>query len=345
MSSDPNDSANNAAPSETAGSDTTRIDPAWTTTLANASLAAYTDFEDHTYQPQLSGYTFIDRFTGWDGWLFGYGRVERFGLIFKSQTVATRFVVAFRGTDSDSDALEDAFFDFSTFKPYRNSVSPTPDDVASGFNGIYTTKGDCMKETMQQQVFSKLQSQQVTEVYITGHSLGGALSQLFTLDMRVSFPNLKIQTMNFASPRVGGSNWGKACVAAGAAQRITRVINTYDLVPKGPLSLDPWDQYVSLGAEFETSFYGGYIPGDLLPRHRLLNLQYVLTKCLPLNPQIWVGTFDDAVNGNYKMQSTAPPSASMDEVLAKLRELNSLERSIRASTSRFEPLTQSQVPR
>lgn len=341
MSSDPNDSADNAAPGEAAASGVSWIDPALTTTLAAASLAAYSDFDQAgKYQPQLNGYTFFGRFTGWDGWLLGSGREERFGLIFRSQTVAGRFVVAFRGTDSDWDALEDAFFEYATFTPYRNSVSPTPDDVSAGFNGIYSAIGNSMNRTMQRQIFGMLQSQQVSEVYITGHSLGGALSQLFTLDMRVSLPNVNIRTINFASPKVGATDWGRACANAGAAQKITRVINYYDLVPDTPWSPDIFDQYVSLGAEFQTAFYGGDLPMDALRRHRLLNLQYVLAKCLPRSPQIWAGTFPDAVNPNYTMTSTAPPGASRDEVLAKLRELNSAEHSIRAANSP-EPSTQS----
>jgi hypothetical protein len=147
-----------------------------------------------------------------------------------------------------------------------------------------------MTQTMQQQIFGFLQSTQMSEVYITGHSLGGALSQLFTLDMRVSFPTVKIQTINFASPKVGASDWATACINAGAAQRITRVINYDDIVPDLPISFDIFDRYVALGAEFRTLFYGGYLPFDALPRHRLLNLQVVLKNCLPLNPQIWVGT-------------------------------------------------------
>lgn len=343
MSSNQNDSANNAPPSEAAASGAMRIDPALTTTLAAASLAAYTDFEDHTYKPQLSGYTFVGRFNGWDDWFREYGREDRYGLIFKSQTVANRFVVAFRGTDSDSDALAEAFFEFSTFKPYRNSVSPVPDDVSAGFNDIYSTMGGSMTQTMQQQIFGFLQLQQMSEVYITGHSLGGALSQLFTLDMRVSFPSVKIQTINFASPKVGGSHWSTACSNAGAVQRITRVINFYDIVPGLPPSWDIFDKYVSLGAEFRTAFYGGYLPMDAPARHRLLNLQVVLKNCLPLNPQIWIGTFGDAVSPNYKISSIAPPSASKDEMLAKLRELNSLERSSREGNSLAEPLIQSQA--
>ncbi len=341
MNSNPNDSINNAAPDETAVSGSMRLDPALTMTLADASLAAYMDFDTPNYKPQLNGYTFFGRFTGWDDWFWTDGRVERFGLIFKSQTVANRFIVAFRGTDSDSDALEDAFFEYSTFKPYRNSVSPIVNDVSSGFNGIYSTKGGSMTQTMQQQIFGMLQSQQMSEVYITGHSLGGALSHLFTLDMCISFPNVKIQTINFASPKVGGGYWSRACSNAGATQKITRVINYWDLVPDLPVSIDIFDQYVSIGAEFRTAFYGGYLPMDELPRHRLLNLRFVLKNCLPLNPQIWVGTFYDAVYQNYLMKSTPPPSVSKNEVSAKLRELNSLENSIREADSCSEPFIQS----
>ncbi len=340
MSSDSNDSANNAAPSETAAG-TLRLDPVLTTALAEASLAAYTDFENPNTFKNPTGYTFLARFYGWDDWFWEYGRVESFGLIFKSQTIANRYIVAFRGTDSDSDALEDAFFEYSTFKPYRNSVSPVVNDVSAGFNGIYSTKGGNMTQTMQQQIFSTLQTLQLSEVYITGHSLGGALSQLFTLDMRVSFPNVNIQTINFSSPKVGGHNWAKACSNSGAIPKITRVINYWDLVPDTPYSIDIFDEYVSLGAVFQTAFYGGYLPFDALPRHRLLNLKLVLKNCLPLNPQIWVGTFNDAVYQNYLMTSTAPPSMSKDEMLAKLRELNSLESATRAAASRSEPLTES----
>lgn len=341
MNSNPNDSVENAVPDETALSGSMRLDPALTMTLAGASLEAYTDFEKPNYQPQLNGYTFIGRFTGWDDWFWSYGRVEKFGLIFKSQTAANRFIVAFRGTDSDSDALEDAFFEYSAFKSYRNSVSPVADDVSAGFNGIYSKKGDSMTQTMQQQIFGMLQSQQMSEVYITGHSLGGALSQLFTLDMCVSFPGVKIQTINFASPKVGGHNWGKACLNSGATQKITRVINYWDIVPDVPLSIDIFDKYVSLGAEFRTAFYGGYLPMDALPRHRLLNLQFVLKRCLPLNPQIWIGSFADAVNDKYSMVSKAPPAVSKDEMLTELREVNRIEDSIRGTDNRSEPFIQS----
>jgi hypothetical protein len=340
MSSNQIDSANNVTPTETPSSDVMQIDPRLTLALAQASLAAYNDYEGKPYMPPPD-YRFFARFTGWDDYIGPYGSEERFGLIFQycgPQQIANRFIVAFRGTDSYSDMLEDAFWEWSTFKPYRNSVSPTPDDVSGGFNDIYSTKGSSMSATMQQQIFSLL-PQQPSEVLITGHSLGGALSQLFTLDMRVSFPNVGIKTINFASPRVGGRDWQGACNNSGATSKLTRVINYYDLVPDFPQAF--FDNYVSIGAEFQTAFYGGYLPFDELPRHRLLNLQTVLNHCLWAKPQIWVGTFWDAVNPKYQMKSVAPPDVSKDEMVAKLRELHSLEKSTRAAKSVLTPCTRS----
>lgn len=341
MSSDQTHSANNATPTETVASGATQIDPPLTWTLAQASLAAYNDYEGKSYTSPPN-YRFFARFTGWDEWIGELGEEERFGLIFKycgPQQIANRFIVAFRGTDSYSDMLRDAFWERATFEPYRNSISPTPDDVCNGFDGIYATKGGSMSASMQQQIFSLL-PENPSEVLITGHSLGGALSQLFTLDMRVSFPNVGIKTINFASPRVGGQNWKGACDSSAATSKITRVINYYDYVPDFPQAFS--DNYVSIGAEFQTAFYGpdwGIL--DELPRHRLLNLQTVLNHCLWLNPQVWVGTFWDAVNPNYQMQSIAPPDVPKDAMIAKLRELHALEISTRAADSRATPLIQS----
>lgn len=341
MNSDQIHSADNDAATETQAPDAMRIDPAMTWTLAQASLAAYNDYEGKPFTPPAN-YRFFARFTGWDDWIGEFGEEERFGLIFKyfgPQQIANRFIVAFRGTDSYSDMLEDAFWEWSTFKPYRNSVSPTPDDVCGGFNGIYATKGGSMSATMQQQIFSLL-PENPSEVLITGHSLGGSLSQLFTLDMSASFPNVRIRTINFASPRVGGQDWKAACDNSGATSKITRVINYYDYVPDFPQMIV--DNYVSIGAEFQTAFYGpdwGIL--DELPRHRLLNLMTVLSHCLWLPSQIWMGNFWDAVKPNYLMKSIAPPNVSKDEIIAKLRELHELEISTRAAESRTTPLIQS----
>lgn len=235
MSSNQIHSANNATPTETATSGAMRLDPVLTSALAQASLAAYYDYEGKPYTPPPN-YKFFARFTGWDDWVGEYGEEERFGLIFMycgPQQIANRFIVAFRGTDTYSDMFEDAFWESATFQPYRNSISPTPDDVCSGFNEIYATKGGSMSASMQQQIFSLL-PEHPSEVLITGHSLGGALSQLFTLDMRVSFPNVGIKTINFASPKVGGQDWQGACNSAGTTSKITASSTTTIMCPISP---------------------------------------------------------------------------------------------------------------
>ena len=317
--------------------DLTQLDPLLTLALAQASLDAYSDYEGLPYVPPPN-YQFFARFTGWDDWFGEFGQEEPFGLIFKycgPALIANRFIVAFRGTSSLSDMYEDAFWERTTFQPYRNSVSPAADDVCTGFNGIYSKRGGEMSASMQEQIFSLLPPQP-SEVLITGHSLGGALSQLFTLDMRVSSPQVAINTINFASPRVGGKDWEAACDTAGATPHITRVINYKDLVPDFPLAL--FDNYVAIGAEFQTAFYGkDWLILDEPYRHRMLNLQTVLMHCLYLSPQIWTGTFWDAVDTSYQMWSVAPPDVGKDELIAKLRELRMLELSTRTAAARTSP--------
>jgi triacylglycerol lipase len=305
----------------------TPLDATLTLALAQASLAAYLDYQQQSFAPPPN-YQFFGRFTGWDEWFGPIGREERFGVIFKyvgPEAVTDRFIVAFRGTSSDSDMLEDAFFEWSTFKPYRGTIAPVPDDVSAGFNGIYSRSGGSMSASMQKQLFAVLPAQP-SEIFITGHSLGGALSQLFTLDMRVSSPGVQIETLNFASARVGGRHWQAACDASGATQKIMRVINYYDYVPDVPLSFELSDKYVSIGAQFLTAFHGkDWGIFDELHRHSLANLTTVLTHCLILDPQVWTGTFWDATQHTYQMQSVAPPQQSREGLVAKLRELRASE--------------------
>lgn len=310
-----------------AAASTTALYPMLTLALAQASSAAYLDYQEQSFTPP-SNYQFFGRFTGWDEWFGSFGREERFGLIFKyvgPEPVTDRFIVAFRGTASDSDLFEDAFFEWSTFKPLRGSLAPVPDDVAAGFNGIYSRSGGSMSASMQKQLFAMLPAQPA-QIFITGHSLGAALAQLFILDMRASSPSVAVDSINFASPRVGGQHWQAACEASGAAPRITRVINYYDYVPDVPLSFEWSYKYVSIGAQFLTAFYGkDWGIFDELHRHSLANLTTVLTHCLMLDPQVWVGTFWDATQPTYQMQSVAPPQQSREALLAKLRELRASE--------------------
>ena len=334
--------SNLIVPSTVSASGSVRLNAAVTLALAQASVAAYNDFAGLPYTPPTD-YKYFARFRGWDPYS---GEAERFGLIFGYNgpaTVEDSYIVAFRGTDSLSDVLDDTLWNQVDFKPYSNSVSPSP-DVHQGFYEIYSkairVAPRIETPSMRDQIFSLLPNPD--EILITGHSLGAALSQLLTLDMRVSMPHVNIANLNFASPRVGGKKWEAACDNVGATGRITRVINYWDYVPDTPPEYIPpippspaW-HYVSIGAQFETAFSGPdwSAPIDELPRHSMLNLQTVLGKCVYIEPnQIWRGSFLDAAYGWYDMRSTAPPSGSRAPLIAKRKELQDLEASIRAGVA------------
>ncbi|MCW3467650.1 lipase family protein [Chitinophaga nivalis] len=292
--------------------------PPLTLALATASVAAYDDFEGKTVIPPPD-YKIYARFTGWNEWFGEWGQEERFGLIFKyhgPNPLLKRYIVAFRGTKSYSDLFDDLFWSFVPFQPYHNSVSPVP-NVSSGFYGIYSGIGGTMQHSMQQQVFSLL-PEDPGEVYITGHSLGGALSQLFTLDARVSRPALPVKTINFASARVGDSNWAAACQAAGATARIIRVVNYWDIVPDYPFKISG---YESIGTQFDVAFSRSSLFPSWLSDHSLLNYRIVLRHCLYLHPQVWVGKFTDAINSWFEMYSTDIPAISHEEWVAAVQAI------------------------
>lgn len=299
------------------------LNDALTIALAVASKAAYDYYGGDPITPP-QGYTQVDAWTGWDAFLFT-GSEEKYGLVFQSQADPGTFIFAFRGTDSDLDGWEDVHFLTTGFAPTRGSIDPTP-EVASGFYGIYDSMGDSMTQSMRQQLFALLDKYQPQQVYVTGHSLGAALSQLFSLDLAISQPTASTN-INFASPMVGTGSWQTAYGNTIAAGDSIRVYNYWDYVP----SLPPGEfGYSTVGESFVTSFYvqGEWYPHEL-SRHSIVNLTTVLSNALPLNPQQWVGTFPDYVDPSWTMDSTAPPATAPVPWADKIGEHMAFERSLR----------------
>lgn len=89
------------------------------------------------------------------------------------------------------------------------------------------------------------------ELFVTGHSLGGAVSSLIAFELAASqkmepFLNGKpVVNITFASPYVGGEVWGEAFELLEKARRIQhiRVSNKKDLVPV----LSPTPDFVHVG--------------------------------------------------------------------------------------------------
>lgn len=175
--------------------------------------------------------------------VFGRSTVEPFGVAFRSIEAPHRVILAFRGTSTLEDTLDDLGVRFASFVPYGASA-PLPDvRVEAGFLGIYT-RADAGTPSMQEQVFALLDrlvasDRPLAELFVTGHSLGAALGKLFTLDVSLGRPHLRPKNHDFGCPRVGDQGFVEAYEAQPAQRnddtRGVRFQNTYDVVPCVPL--------------------------------------------------------------------------------------------------------------
>lgn len=225
--------------------------------LIRASIQAYNAFD--TAHPTTcyggrvtcpDGYEFVDCWTGVDEII--YKTTEIFGIVLRSVSAPYRYVFAFRGTWSYDDIvvdMEEIFYEQSAFVPYGKSTPPVPEaKVAAGFWSAYTAASSVAKP-MQQQLFELIGTYQssdkpITELYITGHSLGAALCELFTLDIALAKLPLKTVNYNYACPPVGGRAfvdfYDQQPAQRDPSTRTVRIQNTYDYVPCLGLGLG-WD--------------------------------------------------------------------------------------------------------
>jgi triacylglycerol lipase len=221
--------------------------------LIDASIRAYRAFSGapvSTAPPD--GYEFVTTWSGVDA-LFGKDKhAETYGIVFRSLEKPNRYVFAFRGTASPEDFGLDLGCRGHAFVPFGPSASgpggtvpgvPVDVSVEAGFWDAYTT-ATVTTVSMQRQVFALLDSyaapgrRVAIELWITGHSLGAALSTLFALDVALCRPEIKASHVNFASPRVGNQAFVEFYQQQRAQQdattRTLRVQNVCDEVPNLP---------------------------------------------------------------------------------------------------------------
>lgn len=134
-------------------------------------------------------------------------------------------IVSFRGTDSDS--LKNWIVDLRFFKTDTTFLHDGT-KVASGFAGAWQK----LRPGIFTAVLGLVLDLPFYQVWITGHSLGGALSSLCALDLAVT-QNLPINIFNFGSPRVGNLNF--FADFAYFVLSSYRMTNQKDIVPHLPL--------------------------------------------------------------------------------------------------------------
>jgi hypothetical protein len=102
-------------------------------------------------------------------------------------------------------------------------------------------------------------------LFVTGHSLGAALSVLALPDVVKSTPFKDAQVYNFACPRVGDKDFAQAYDAL-PKTKTYRVVNTSDLVPSLPLPVSvpliPSGNYTHVGIPIDFTYQGGSLASN-----------------------------------------------------------------------------------
>ena len=120
---------------------------------------------------------------------------------------------------------------------FRGTEATDIKDIKADLNAIITTQGGTRIHTGFLKAYEQVRTEveeAVAEVedyalYVTGHSLGGALALIATRELKT--PNLAA-CYTFGSPRVGNSEFGDSIKTP-----IYRIVNTADIVPRLPPGL------------------------------------------------------------------------------------------------------------
>jgi hypothetical protein len=211
----------------------------WNTAILYAKLVAIaesvapTGSYDTATQQKISalGYKYLqtiygdDLATDVDAHL---GDIVPFG--FLAVSPSKELVVSIRGTDSLLEWLHDA-----SFLMIPSPVPGTQGFTEDGFTAVYRSLRVGQLNGSDRAVAAIkncLDSGAASSVTVCGHSLGGALATLLTVDVAVNTSCKSPQSYTYASPRVGDFSFVGAYNSAVSFSY--RVANRQDLVPKLP---------------------------------------------------------------------------------------------------------------
>jgi len=166
-----------------------------------------------------------------------------------------RCTVIFRGTESFWDAIADAKFIKKQLGPDGTADGHQGVLVHSGFRGQYygevmamtndgdvsehlrTKPGELTAKSLETALFQKVEKVLTfapdTELFVTGHSLGGALSVLCGIRLALKFPNKNVQVINFGCPKVGNAAFAKL-VNTTPNLCVQRVVHKRDIITRVP---------------------------------------------------------------------------------------------------------------
>jgi len=128
-------------------------------------------------------------------------------------------VISFRGSSSIRNWIQDLQI-YSSHTPFGGGSG----NVATGFYNVYTA----LQSAVLTQLRALAQSQSGYNIYVTGHSLGGAVAALCATDLSVNQGYNAISTLTFGEPRVGDGTFANFLNAHVA--QVTRNTHADDIV-------------------------------------------------------------------------------------------------------------------
>lgn len=142
---------------------------------------------------------------------------ERFGFVIESDQAV---ILAFRGTSTPTDWVTDMIAQQVLFKPVKRGCK-----THRGFSEVYMSARD--------QIFHLLdQTSKDKPLFITGHSLGGALAAHAALDIAINRKPKNLITYTFGAPRAGDPEFARSY--NDAVPLTFRIQNEFDIVPHLP---------------------------------------------------------------------------------------------------------------
>lgn len=114
----------------------------------------------------------------------------------------------------------------------------------------YNCPGDCRihmgyaimyegyRATLLADVQKLLQTYPGATIISTGHSMGGGISTLTTVDLTFTFPNVNITSYTFGTPRVGNGFFTQFVSSLVRPSNLVRITHKHDPVPRGPSRLN-----------------------------------------------------------------------------------------------------------
>ena len=149
----------------------------------------------------------------------------------------TLVAVAFRG--SVPVALNDPTSKENMRRNMKHSPKPWKEIEAFGHGGFYDQYSDFLNDILPEinknLNLSMLQNESASnkniKFWVAGHSMGGALAELFTLDLIESgVEPEKIITYGFATPLVGDNRLFEYAKSIGVSDRIYKIVHKQDMI-------------------------------------------------------------------------------------------------------------------